>query len=116
MIAGADEPATLSGLCQPMAKIAMVQEKTSFNPDSMSLPPALSGIGDAMLKRVVGPSEGCDVACRCAWAVVGNMGRKRGTAGEGFEISSLAHSPGVRAVIGPAPSCAPMGLCSVVGC
>jgi hypothetical protein len=26
MIAGADEPATLSGLCQPMAKTAMVQE------------------------------------------------------------------------------------------
>lgn len=26
MIAGADEPATLSGFCQPMAKIAMAQK------------------------------------------------------------------------------------------
>jgi hypothetical protein len=61
MMAGAEEPATLSGLCQPMAKTAMVQERAPFNPDLMLVPPMLSGVGDARLDGVVGPSEarGC---------------------------------------------------------
>jgi len=43
MIAGAEEPATLSGLCQPMA-IAMVQEE-AVKPDSISWSPRLSRVG-----------------------------------------------------------------------
>lgn len=32
MIAGADEPATLSGFCQPMAKIAMAERSRAVRP------------------------------------------------------------------------------------
>jgi hypothetical protein len=50
MIAGAEEPATLSGLCQPMAKTAMVEGGGApFKPDLMSLPPEQSGVDDARL-------------------------------------------------------------------
>lgn len=79
MMAGADEPATLSGLCQPMAKNAMVQEEVPVRPDSMSLSPKQSGVGDAMLRRAVGPSGARAWSWSFGVSSLGNMGQKGGT-------------------------------------
>lgn len=67
MIAGAEEPATLSGLCQPMAIFAMVGRKEALlTPDLMSLPPKLSWVDDSRSECVVEPSEKRGCCCRRA--------------------------------------------------
>lgn len=103
MIAGADEPATLSGLCQPMAKTAMAQEET---PLQARFDVASAGtVGGwrcevQTCRRTITEEGRC---CRACVRPVGNMGREGGTAGDrGFEISGFRPQPGGRAVIGPA--------------
>lgn len=93
MMAGAEEPATLSGLCQPMAKTAMVQEETPVKPDSMSLPPGQSGFGDARIKRAVGPCAGeTFVVAPGLWVIWG--GREELRVREASRSAVLAHSRG----------------------
>lgn len=60
MIAGADEPATLSGFCQPMAKIAMAQkvEGSQARVGSVSLPLGLSRTDDDEVGRLLNHLNG----------------------------------------------------------